>query len=353
MPEMMDVKKKVYVFLYPDVAAPTVADIEAGLVPKERLTGFYQLKERGWDVRISDSRWKGPFAGLRRKLKRFVHVPSMAMLKEWIPADVIVVKDDFSLALTLIAKLMRKKIVYLDSMFTIPKSRLRIKLIELNLRLADGIISFSSSQADLWAEFYKIDRKRFVSLNYCMDPGFYSLSENEKGQSDEVVSVGRDVGRDFRSLINAVKNKNVKLNLVTLPYLLPSDVERSENVSVNERLSYDQLFALYARSSVAVVPLVENVTYPSGIRAAMEAMLLGVPVICTYTPVMAEYFVDGEDILYVEPSSTSALWDAILKITESRELSQKLINNARTKMLSRYTVSSYGEDLENFLYRLQ
>tara|TARA_R100000365_G_C2743188_1_gene71890 strand:- start:892 stop:1959 length:1068 start_codon:yes stop_codon:yes gene_type:complete len=349
MVEKRDNKSLKYVFLYPDIAHPTIAEIDAGRVPKERLAGFYQLKERGWNVTISDSRWNGPFAGLRRKLKRYFHVPSISMIKDWIPADVIVIKDDFSMALTLLAKIMGKKVIYLDSMFLIPKSRIRNKLVSINLRLSNLIITFSETQADLWSHYYQVDRDKFKAMKYSMDQNFYSLGQRKHGNANMLISVGRDVGRDFPSLIESIKDKDVQLNLITLPYLLPDGTQKIKNINVKERLSYEELFKIYAKSSVAVIPLIKDVTYPSGIRAAMEAMLLGVPVVCTYTPVMEEYFINGEEIIYVEPNSPEALWKAINEVELNSAMREKIVNNARNKMLSNYTVNCYSNALESAL----
>src|SRR5690625_6857163 len=60
-----------YLFLYPDIATPAIKEIESGTFPKERLTGYFQLKQMGLKVAISDSQWRGPTAKLRRKLLRY------------------------------------------------------------------------------------------------------------------------------------------------------------------------------------------------------------------------------------------------------------------------------------------
>jgi glycosyltransferase involved in cell wall biosynthesis len=345
-------KKQSMVFMYPDVAAQTVAQIESGSVPKERLTGFYQLKERGWSVRISDSRWLGPVAGIRRKLLRFVELPSLSMLRDWLGADVIVVKDNFSLILTLIAKVLRKKIVYLDSMFRLPKDRVRRFLIKRSLELADAVICFSSTQADLWAKTFEVEKDLFTVVPYAMDCDFYPLQELRSSETPSVISVGRDVGRDFGTLLKSIENKEAHLKLVTLPYLLPDSVKKFPNVEVKERLSYEELFSLYGGASLAVVPLESGLTYPSGIRAVMEAMLVGTPVIATYTPVLAEYFNHEEDLLFVDPESEQSLSEAIDLLLANHELRDRLRSNARKKMEQSYALSVYVNALEETLVAL-
>ncbi len=336
--------------MYPDIAEPTVQEISTGRVPRERLVGFYQLLERGWDVKISDARWKGGFADLRRKLKRFVTLPSIGMFQDWLPADVIVIKDDFSLFLSLSAKLMGKKLVYLDSMFTIPQSFIRILLIKLSLLLADRVICFSSSQADLWSEKYKIARSKFHVLYYGIDAEFYkSALGGQSVQSKNIIAVGRDTGRDFGTLAESVRETDASLFLVTLPYLLPEFVKEIPNVQVKERLSYQELTELYQQSAISVVPLKGELTYPSGIRAVMEAMALGKPVIATYTPVLAEYFSDGQDVLLVKAKSVPEMTTAIKTLLGEKSLRNKLIKNSYSRLTEEFTVEQYVNNLERFL----
>ncbi len=339
-----------YVFMYPDIAEPTVKEIREGRVPRERLVGFYQLLERGWDVKISDARWKGGFANLRRKLKGFIPLPSVGMFRDWLPADVIVIKDDFSLFLSLCAKLMGKRLVYLDSMFTIPKSLIRIFLIKLNLLLADRVICFSSSQADLWSNKYRVSRSKFHVLYYGIDAEFYKDAIRTPDlESKNVLAVGRDTGRDFGILAEAVKDTDVSLFLVTLPYLLPSFIKDMSNVHVKERLSYQELIKLYGQSKISIVPLKDELTYPSGIRAVMEAMALGKPVIATYTPVLAEYFSHGEDIFLVKSKSISEMSKAIESLLNEKSLRAKLVNNSYAKLTQDFTVDKYVNSLERYL----
>ncbi|MFT6907214.1 MAG: glycosyltransferase involved in cell wall biosynthesis [Oleiphilaceae bacterium] len=346
----LSILKHKYVFMYPDIAEPTVKEISEAQVPRERLVGFYQLLERGWDVKISDARWKGPFANLRRKLKRYITLPSIGMFRDWLPADVIVIKDDFSLYLSFVAKLMGKKLVYLDSMFTIPKSPIRNFLIKVNLILADRVICFSSSQADLWSDKYKVKRGKFSCLHYGIDSDFYKKAlVNPSAKSKNVLAIGRDTGRDFGVLAEAVRDTEAFLYLVTLPYLLPNFIKDIPNVQVKERLSYQELIELYQESSISVVPLKGALTYPSGIRAVMEAMALGKPVIATYTPVLAEYFVDDEDIMLVKSGSLSDMSLAIKILLGDESLRCKLVERSYDRLVEEFSVEKYVNNLEKIL----
>lgn len=339
-----------YVFLYPDIAAPAINQIEAGNFPKERLTGYFQLKQLGFNVTISDSQWQTATAKLRRRLLHYIHLPSFQMLKDWAKSDVIVIKDGFSLLFTILVKAMGKKIVYLDTMFQLPKNRLKRFSLKRAIRHSDLVISLSKVQSDIWARELGLARNKFETLYYSMDCNFYPLLEPTTDlKAPLIVSVGRDIGRDFETLTNVVSNLQVDLELITLPYLLPPPAKTSPRVSIKEHLPYDELFATYGRASIAVVPLKKGIDYPSGIRAVMEAMLLGIPVIASYTPVLAEYFTDGVDLLMVEPANEQALKDAVQRLLADPELRLSLRANGRQTVIDKYQIESYGAGLATLL----
>jgi glycosyltransferase involved in cell wall biosynthesis len=340
------------VFLYPDVASPTIKDIEAGVAPRELLTGLYQVREAGWDVRISDARWTAGSASLRRKLARFIELPNWQTLRDFRQADIVVVKDAFSAVLTTMARLLGKKIVYLDAMFAIPRRWWPRASIRFSLAHADAVVAFSASQAGLWAETFGIELQKFTTAPYCVDTNFYTLAQPWRPKRPPyVLAVGRDLGRDFDTLIDAAEMAGIDVKLVTLPYLLSERTGR-KHVEVLERLTYPELFRLYAQASAAVVPLKQGVTYPSGIRATLESMALGVPTIASRTPVLEEYFTEGEDVVLVPPEDPEALAATLHRLAGDAALSQHLGESGQRTVQTRFDVSRYGEQLVEILHRV-
>ena len=235
-------------------------------------------------------------------------------------------------------------------MFVIPKRRLRHILTKLNLLLADRVICFSQSQADLWAKTYRVQSNRIFSTRYGIDTAFYAeIRGNSDVDKTQIIAVGRDIGRDFGSLADAVHAKDVVLNLVTLPYLLPPRVVEQENVTIHSQLTYSELNELYARAAIAVVPLSDSLTYPAGIRAVMEAMALGKPVIATRTPVLQEYFEEGKEIVLVEPRNSQDLGQAIEKLLGDSDYRYALAEAAFLKLERQYSVEKYVDELEHLL----
>lgn len=336
------ISKKSFLFMYGDIASPAIGELEQGSIPQERLAGFYQLKKLGWNVRISDSRWTAKTARMRRKFGRFVHLPSWKTILDWNESDIVVVKDEFSFLFTIICKLLRKKIVYFDSMFTIPKQKWKRIFIRFSLLHADCVIGYSKNQAKLWSSSFLVPESTFVTLPYCLDLEFYRLDGQPKPDDPPyILSVGRDIGRDMGTLIKAAEIAEINLKIVTLPYLLPDGVAENDHLEVHQRLSYSELFELYKGALLVVVPLKKGITYPSGTRAVLESMALGIPTIASRTPVLEEYFTEGYDLKFTIPEDPLDLANKIMKIAENKNLQITLVKHAQDKMNKYYKLENY------------
>jgi len=343
---MNSVKAKKILYLFPHPVKNTIAEIAAGSAPTERMYGLIELRHCGWTVNTCDSRFEGYFGSFCKFLRAYgIFILDFRSIIEIKRHDIVIVKDDFSLLTTVVAKLLGKQIIYLDSMFNIPKKWWKRKLIKLNILGADAVIAYSKLQIDLWSRELKIDSSKFTFLPYTVDTSFYKPLKPNSTDSNYILAVGRDSGRDFATLINAVKGTGLRLKLVTLPYLLPADVKNESFIDLYERLSYRELFQLYADATLAVVPLKENISYPSGIRAVYEAALLEKATVLTRTAILEDYVEGDKDVLYVSPNNVTELRDAIIALTSAPQRRLEIQNNARQLVQSKY-------GMENFVHGL-
>lgn len=342
------------IYSFPGVGGPTLRAVQAGDAPRERLFGVVQLLERGWAVSICDAQWEGWAAPIRIKFARWLELPALKICVALWQADIFVIQGRLAPLLLFLSKSFGAKLVYIDVMFDIPRHRIRRWLTQLCLKQADAIISYSKSQTIYWGEYFGISTDKMVAVPYPMDSKFYNRPiVKESGESPFLLAVGRDLGRDFATLLAAAKDIPINVKLVTLPYLLPESWNENNWVEVLERLSYPELFNLYARAIVAVVPLKSGVTYPSGIRAVLEAMLLRVPVVATYTSVLSEHFKNEEHLLYVEGGNKEALTEAIKRIFEDPDLAENLVENAYKKVSKDFGVEQFADVMEGVLKKIR
>ena len=317
-------------------------EVSQGIAPKERLYGIHELESAGHSIDIRDKRFSGKFGKLTEYLKQWginlIH-PSdlLAILK----ADRIYVKDNFSTLITIAAFFSRKKITYCDSIFYIPNSKIKRFFIWLNIKLSDQIIGYSHSQRDLWINTWGKSAEKIQIINYVIDTEFYLQRKHSKTKNSnhtKLIAVGRDPGREYTTLVRAMHKspQDTQLDVVIPKYLLPPDYAKAKNIQHHENLSYDALFSLYANADAAIVPIRANVNYPSGIRAILEAILMGTPVITTRNAYLCENFDNRTNIIFYDAESESSLNESIAWLKNNSEAASIIASNALSLFATRF-----------------
>jgi glycosyltransferase involved in cell wall biosynthesis len=91
-----------------------------------------------------------------------------------------------------------------------------------------------------------------------------------------------------------------------------------------------QLFELYEWADIVVVPLKHNL-HASGITVIQEAVLRGVPVVCSKVGGLDAYF-SGWQVKYVPPGDPAALRQAILDVAADAEQRVSMVRDAQSAM---------------------
>lgn len=342
-------------YLFPHQIRDDLRRVHDGESPTERLYGFVELERRHWPVAFSDGRFQGAFGRLLKFFRNHgLHLVDPGTLRELKRAQIVVVKDDFSLMISIACRIFRTRLIYLDSMFVLPVRWWQRRAAVLSILLADQVVGYSKSQAERWGKDLEIPAEKFSVLPYTLDAEFYESNSCTAG-SDEggyVLAVGRDMGRDYRTLIEAVRVAGLKLKLVTLPYLLKGIEFEHPDIEILQHLSYQELFSLYEGAAAVVIPLKADIDYPSGIRAMLEAMILGKPVVVTRTPALVEYVEGGKDVIFVEPGDVGGLRAALLEVMRDPEASARMARRGREKVVSMYGMDRFVTDFEAILRRV-
>lgn len=343
-------RQKKILYFFNHKAELDIEKIHSGKLPTDRLYGLIELRKLGWHVDVCDER----ISTLEYKCRDYLHLVNFKTLFKAARYDVWLVKDDFSIILTLAAFFMHKQIIYMDSLFRIPRNILRKLFLYINIRLAPRIITYSMYQVELWSNICKLKKDRFTVARYTIDSDFYikgmqNAATNIKQSEPYILATGRDLGRDYKTLVNAAQRVGINVKLVTLPYLVPN-VSNCSNLEIFEYISYSELFNLYHNATIIAVPLKKNIVYPSGIRAVLEAMLIGKPVICTITPILEEYIPKSSLALaYVNAENEEELAKCIMEITQNVNLQKQLVCNAQKIVQQNYTMEIFASFLDRVL----
>ena len=308
--------------VFPNRVQRNFKDIEAGIAPKERLYGFYELmKNPDYTILDSDSR----FEGLSNKVIPFlrgygINLVDLKTVFKIAKVDVVVVKDNVSSMVSAVAALFGKPVVYYDSLFPIPQMKIKQFFLKRCLASCTRIVGYNHQQVEDYEQKLGLSLlPKYKHLEFLLDEEFYnSVFDNapEPTEHDYLLSIGRDVGRDFATLVKASEQTGVKVKIVTLPYLL-NGITLPDNVEILQNISYEALFTLYKGARGVVVPLKKGLSYASGIRAIMESLVLKKPSIVSNTPFVENNCLDYPNIIPVDPENVAQMVAAIEHVYRS------------------------------------
>lgn len=238
--------------------------------------------------------------------------------------------------------------------------------------LADGIVSPSYALANHLALQWVIPRSRFIVLPNPIDAELFRPSENDKKERKEILYVGRleynkgvfDLAESVRSLLKKypdihvrfigmdVKspkhlskygNKASEVILSLIPRECHNQVIFTRHVPVAEIVSFQQ------EAMCAVMPTrgFENFPY-----TVLEPMSCGCPVVATHCGGPTEIIEDGVDGFLVSPGKPKELEKAIERLFLSGDLRKSVAQNAREKVLNKYSIGVVVPQIVQYYERI-
>ena len=206
----------------------------------------------------------------------------------------------------------------------------RRRLYRFTYRSVDRLVFFSSNQADVFAHQLGMSPDRLRSIPFGVDHEYF---EPRPGvEKDAVVAVGRDLGRDWPTFLDAVRDAPFRVKIACRPGTLDG-LDVPPNVEALGWISRDQYRELLAEARLVVVAT-RAVNYPTGQSVLLEAMSMAKCCVATATPALIEYVVDHETALLAAPEDAAALRSAIDEALGDDELRQNIGRRARDRVES-------------------
>ncbi len=241
--------------------------------------------------------------------------------------------DRTSNIFAILQSLLGKKIhhVMLNCLWTLPKNKfhrfLRLKFFKMVVAGVDKCIVFSSNEVRDFHKLFKIPINKLVFIPFYHTPiaGEYTTSKG-----NYIFSGGHPHYRDFPTLLEALKNTDIKCKLATQKPEYFSHMDVSSNVDIS-RFSQDEYFKCMANSELVVVPLRKDLMRTAGQRSYLDAMLLGKPVIVCDSKGASDYIDNGRDGIIVPPGDRKLLKEAIAKVLGSENDVAAMSRRAKEK----------------------
>lgn len=165
-----------------------------------------------------------------------------------------------------------------------------------------------------------------------------------KSESEYVFSGGVSK-RDYITLLNAVKDIDIKLMVLVPPKeicskhgTIISDVIPSNVTIIHDDFSVDSWNALMAKSKFVVIQIREDTISPTGVSTYLVAMAMKKCVIITECPATLN-IIPNDCAVIIKPSNVKELQAAIIKVDTDEEFRNKIAENGY-----KYAMSLKGEE---------
>jgi glycosyltransferase involved in cell wall biosynthesis len=337
-------------FVFPNSRRELIAQCRAGEAPDTHLLALNHLAPFRIDAEAREPALDHRASFLPTRLRW--HLRELPL--PWELRDVDAVFTPLANVIPLAARLRGGPpvLIYNFGLNTILRraGRARRRLLVASLRRAASVIALGPSQRDELLELADLDPSRATVAVHGVDERFFAPAE--AAREPLVIAIGRDLARDYPTLIAAVRGLDAQVVFVALQRNVEG-LDVPANVDVRERIPYSELRDLYRRATVAVVAL-RSADYPygsegSGVTAILEAHASATPLVATDRPIVRDYLRDGESGLIVPPEDPSALRSAIVNVLDDADLGRRLGDAGRRRVEAQHTMSDMAARLAPLL----
>lgn len=145
-----------------------------------------------------------------------------------------------------------------------------------------------------------------------------------------IASLGNDMHRDWQTLLEAVSDMRCEVRIASSHVSVRRNMAFS-HVSIERLTTAAETDRFYRWADIVAVPLRHNL-HASGVTTVCEAVLAGVPVVCTEAGGMQAYF-DSSEVKYVLPTSPLAMRGAIEELARIDEGSRyEMVRRAQRRI---------------------
>jgi glycosyltransferase involved in cell wall biosynthesis len=245
---------------------------------------------------------------------------------------------------------------YLSNLLKRNQKGLKAWIIRKAVWSADAIISPSLAQKNYLTSVGFPPEKNFY-VPYGVDYDFYNhVSEGKNPiEGRYIFSAGRDVGRDYKTLIEAVKDLPIRLVVAALPRNLADVGPLPANVTVSY-FKPSQMPTLYRGAEFVVIPTIPEEKMAgsdcSGQYVLLESMSVGKAVITSERFTLSDYFTSGIHGVTVPPEDIAALREAIMDLWNDPTRAKSLGERGREKVKENFTMEVFSNKLAKIFHEV-
>jgi glycosyltransferase involved in cell wall biosynthesis len=255
-----------------------------------------------------------------------------------------------------ILRIKKPKLVWYNTFFTntIKRNKRGLKgwIIRKTITSLDAIVCPSTAQRDfLISEGF--DKNKIFYIQNGIDFDFINSHKKDgatKSEKPFILSVGKDLGRDYPTFIEAIKDLDIKVKIVALPRNFKNIAELPKNTEVISNVPFPDLLELYKKALFVVIPTKSEKYLGSsdcsGQYVLLDAMAAGKAIIASERETLNDYITNGVDVLLVPPEDPLKLRESIVKLMNDPNLNKSLGDNAKEKLRGKFTTKILAGELD-------
>jgi len=247
--------------------------------------------------------------------------------------------------LQLLIRRRRKPHILVIVLWNLPRIRILrfFRWIEYKiiLKSVSKVIVFSKRQQHLHVVAFREQVNKFPVIYYHTTLGDVQLAIQDGGY----FFAGGDTGRDYRTLIEAIRNLPFKLVIAALHRHHFYGVDMPDNVTI-VTVDSNGFLGLIAGCKAMVVPLFAGKLQAGGHQTFLNGMAMGKTVIVADDNGAEEYIENGVDGFVIPPGNVAEMRRAIHKVGSKPGLCIEIGEKAKKKAAN-YSVTKFTRDLYN------
>lgn len=199
-----------------------------------------------------------------------------------------------------------------------------------------------------------IPEARLVYIPFGIDADFFRPTRAH--EEDFILSVGRDAGRDYETLIKAASRLPYRFVIVASP----RNISEEWDIPANVTILYDQdsmtIRDLYQRARLVVVTS-KTVAVPQGSDCSGQTVILDAlasqkAVVTTHRSWVSDYFIPGEDLSVVPVGDIDGLVRELEALFSDSARRQRLADSGHQKVSRLYTSQVFAQAIDRLIQTL-
>lgn len=249
----------------------------------------------------------------------------------------------------------KPKIIFYNTFFTNTLKRNTsgwyARIIRSAISSLDMIICPSTAQKEFLEES-GFDSKKIIFIPNGVDDVFFKpCTINKNNTYEYILSIGKDMGRDYQTLINAARGLDIKVRIVASLRNLQNIDAIPSNVEVLYDVPQDEIRELYCNAKFVVLPTFGadhlDASDCSGQYVLLESMASGKTVIVTDRNTLKDYVVNGVNAIIVPTQNLLILKEEIKKLLNSPKQIKQIELAARASIEGNNTTEKLAKSLSN------